>query len=90
MGLDIIEMVMEVESVFAVDIPDADAERLTTVGALYDYVAARLSPELREPIGGPYTGELWERYLDVLEREIGVKRSALLPHARFVQDLRMD
>jgi len=90
MGLDIVEMLMEVESEFGVDIPDADAERLTTVGALYDYVAARLSPELGEPVGGPYMGELWDRYLDVIEREIGVKRSTLLPHARFVQDLRMD
>jgi hypothetical protein len=73
MGLDVIEMVMEVESAFGIDIPDADAARLTTVGALYDYVARQTAPGATVADGGPYSGELWERYLDVLEREIGVR-----------------
>jgi hypothetical protein len=87
MGLDIVETIMIVESTFGIDIPDADAERLTTVGALYDCIARQLSST--HVSGGPYAGELWERYLDVVERKIGVPRSALRPEARFVQDLRM-
>lgn len=90
MGLDIVELVMEVEAEFRVDIPDEDASRLGTVGALYDYVARRLDPGLIDSRGGPYSGELWERYLDVVERESGAPRIELRPEARFVQDLRMD
>jgi hypothetical protein len=90
MGLDIVEMVMAVETEFRVDIPDADAERLSTVGALFDYIALQLTADPPAAGGGPYAGRLWERYLDVLVREIGIARSALRPEARFVQDLGMD
>ena|SRR5439155_24042165 len=90
MGLDTVEMVMEVESTFGIAIPDADAAKLTTVGALYDYVAGQIAPHTVVAAYGPYAGELWERYLDVLEREIGIRRVALRPEARFVQDLGMD
>ena len=90
MGLDLVELVMEMESTFGIDIPNADAERLTTVGLLYDYIATRVSPANVNPGGGPYAGELWERYLDVIERELGVARADLVPGARFVDDLGAD
>jgi acyl carrier protein len=41
MGLDLVELVMEVEDAFAFSIPDEDAAGLNTVGKLYDYVLAR-------------------------------------------------
>jgi acyl carrier protein len=90
MGLDIVEMVIEVETVFGVPIPDEDAARLRTVGDLYDYVAVRRVPDAVGSGGGPYEGDLWERLLDLLEREIGVDRTELRPEASFVEDLRMD
>jgi hypothetical protein len=34
--------------------------------------------------------EVWERLLDVIEREAGVERERLAPSARFVDDLGMD
>jgi len=34
-----------------------------------------------------YTGVMWERYIDVIEREIGADRSRLRPTATFVYDL---
>lgn len=69
MGLDIVEMVMEVEAVFGIEIPDADAERLRTVGDLYQYLHSQIAPSEAPSAGWPYAGELWERYLDVIERE---------------------
>jgi acyl carrier protein len=90
LGLDIVEMVIEIETVFGVPIPDVDAARLRTVGDLYDYIVARLLPTDVGMGSGPYAGDLWERYLDVLEREIGTYRAELKPEARFVEDLRMD
>lgn len=40
MGLDGVELVMEVEETFGFSIPDEDAEVLDTVGKLYDYILA--------------------------------------------------
>jgi acyl carrier protein len=45
MGLDSVELVMDVERTFGITIPDADAEKITTVGALHRYVVARLGLE---------------------------------------------
>ncbi|PTQ80802.1 MULTISPECIES: acyl carrier protein [Trichococcus] len=37
-SLDIVELVMELEDVFAVQISDEDAERIITVGDAVDYI----------------------------------------------------
>lgn len=42
-SLDIVEMLMEIEEAFDVDIPDEDAEKLTTVGELCAYIDEKLS-----------------------------------------------
>jgi acyl carrier protein len=41
MGLDSVEIIMAVEQTFGIEIPDADAEKLVTVGALHEYIVAR-------------------------------------------------
>jgi acyl carrier protein len=38
MGLDIVEMIMEIEEKFGVFIPDRDAERITTLGQLHQWL----------------------------------------------------
>ena len=88
MGLDIVEMVIEVETSFGISISDQDASHLRTVGDLYQCVVAAVDPA--DESAKSYQGALWERYLNVLEQEIGVRRSELRPEARFVQDLAMD
>jgi acyl carrier protein len=46
MGLDLVELVIEIESAFGIEIPDEDASNIQTVGQLYDYILAKLpSPE---------------------------------------------
>jgi len=42
-SLDTVELVMALEDEFDMDIPDAEAEKLTTVGKALDYVLAHLS-----------------------------------------------
>ena len=42
MGLDTVELVMEVEESFGITIPDADAEKIQTVGQLYRYVLSKM------------------------------------------------
>lgn len=48
MGLDSVELVIEVEERFGVSIPDKDAEELATVGQLIDYVIAAKPPNCSE------------------------------------------
>ena len=42
MGLDTVELVIEVEKAFDISILDADAEKIITVGQLYDCVVSKL------------------------------------------------
>lgn len=42
MGLDTVELVMEVEEAFGISISDTDAEKIQTVGQLHDHVMERL------------------------------------------------
>ena len=37
-SLDTVELIMELEEEFGIEIPDEDAEKITTVGAAVDYV----------------------------------------------------
>jgi acyl carrier protein len=41
-SLDTVELVMELEETFDLQIPDEEAEKLTTVGAVLDYLEDRL------------------------------------------------
>jgi hypothetical protein len=43
MGLDSVEIVMELEDEFGISIPDEDAEHLVTVGGIVDYLAKRVT-----------------------------------------------
>ena len=42
-SLDIVEMLMEIEEAFDIDIPDEEAEKLSTVGELCNYIDIKLS-----------------------------------------------
>ena len=42
-SLDIVELVMEFEKEFAIDIPDEDAEKLRTVGDAVAYLEAKVA-----------------------------------------------
>ena len=42
-SLDTVELVMALEDEFQLDIPDEEAEKLTTVGKALDYVVGRVS-----------------------------------------------
>lgn len=42
-SLDTVELVMALEDEFDMDIPDEEAEKLTTIGKAMDYILAHLS-----------------------------------------------
>ncbi|MCX7611240.1 MAG: acyl carrier protein [Ignavibacterium sp.] len=41
-SLDIVELVMEIESVFNIQIPDEEIESITTVGELINYLKTKI------------------------------------------------
>ena len=44
-SLDIVELIMGIEEEFDIEIPDEDAEKLTTVGEAINYAASKLGME---------------------------------------------
>jgi len=42
MGLDSVELVMAIEEEFGIEIPNEDAEKITTVGQMYDFLRRTL------------------------------------------------
>lgn len=44
-SLDIVELIMGIEEEFDIEIPDEDAEKLTTVGEAMEYVKGKLGVE---------------------------------------------
>lgn len=87
MGLDIVEMVMSLEKAFEIRLPEEELNRIRTVGELFDCVQSQIDPKPAPGERGPYAGDRWERYLDVIERDTGAERSRLRPQATFVYDL---
>lgn len=91
MGLDIVELFIAVETEFDIDIPDAHAADLRTVGELYAYVLSSLhGATARSLIGTPVGEETWARLVRVVERETGASLSDITADASFVEDLGLD
>jgi hypothetical protein len=62
MGLDIFGALMAVKPAFGVEVPDADAARMGTVGSLFGHLRTHVPPrQAGSSDGQPYAGPLWER-----------------------------
>ncbi len=48
-SLDVYELILSVEKEFKLKVGEDDIEKLTTVGALIDYVESRISPNKQQP-----------------------------------------
>ena len=87
MGLGVVEMVMALEEEFDLDMPDEELRPLRTVGDIFLYLEHRLATAGRIAATGRCEGDLWTRYLDIVESETGVPRERLRPEAEFYRDL---
>jgi acyl carrier protein len=86
-GLDTVGLVMAVEKRFSIDIPNAAAAQLVSVGQLHQYVVEQLpkqsSLELRKE-------EIYSILANLICYQLGVRREDVTPDARFVEDLGAD
>jgi hypothetical protein len=80
MGLDAVELVMDLETAFNVSM---DGVTVTTVGGLYDWIRKQLPPDGASLVREYPASEMWERYLDVVERSTRIPRRELRPEASF-------
>lgn len=87
MGLDTVELVMAIEDEFAIEIPNAEAERIRTVGDISDYVAQAVRLKMR-PV--PVDEEIWLRTRKVVIEQLGVKPERVTRTTRIIEDLGAD
>jgi acyl carrier protein len=86
MGLDSVELVMNTEEHFGIEIPDEIAETLFTVGDLHGFIVAELGRIGRERSAETVFVELRKLICD----QFGIKAERVVAEARIVKDLGID
>jgi acyl carrier protein len=84
MGLETVEIVMAVEEMFHLNIPDELAAKLFTVGELHLYVLAELARRGRP---APDPAAVFDTLRNIIVRILRVAPSDVTPDANFVNDL---
>ena len=85
MGLASVELVMEFEYEFGIKIPDADAERMSTIGSVVRYIAWRKSLRVPQAFAAPdknsrcVTASEFYALRRILTREFAIARTAVTP-----------
>ncbi|MGN6725314.1 MAG: hypothetical protein ACTHLZ_05320 [Tepidisphaeraceae bacterium] len=86
MGLELVELMMDVEQEFGINIPDADAELLTNLALLTDYVQ-KASAKMGRPLDHARTAR---RLRELLLEITGMNELYVHDEADFVRDLGID
>jgi acyl carrier protein len=85
MGLDTVELVMEIEEAFGITIPDAEAEKILTIGDAYRYILAKMEgPPMTTP--GCLSAAAFYRLRRQLMGLLRIERRRIRPASR-LEDL---
>ena len=87
MGLDTVELVMEIEKEFELEIPDEAASNISTVGEMHSWLLTELQRLGRPKVD---SAQVYGRLRELICHQLGVKPEAVVPSARFVKDLGAD
>ena len=87
MGLDTVELVMAVEEEFGLEIPNAAAAKMFTVGDMHAFLTAELK---RRGHTNEDDGRIFGRLREIVCTQLGVKPELVVPAASFVEDLGAD
>lgn len=83
MGLDTVELVMAYEEEFGIEIPDIDAEKIWTVGQMFEYVKKRLQST---PNDVCLSQQIFHKLRRALIQNYGIGRAAITMETR-IRDL---
>ena len=86
MGLDTIELVLEIEEEFGIELPDSEAQSILTVGELSQWIA-RATSSIDNPVSFDHA---YSRLEQILEERFKVKKNLITPSTKFVKDLGLD
>jgi acyl carrier protein len=92
MGLDSVEIVMDIEDHFGIEVTDAEAGRCARVGDLFACVIAKLEAgETTKPQPEQWTRpQVLEEIRDIIAEQAGVRRDRITLEASLTGDLRID
>ncbi|HEY4329953.1 MAG TPA: hypothetical protein VGN88_09465 [Phycisphaerae bacterium] len=85
MGLDIVELVMEIENEFELHFKDSESNAVLTVGDLYHFVLRGLPPG-----DAAHDRKVWDKVRQIVAKQLGVREAELHMTTRFVEDLNAD
>ena len=83
MGLDVVELVMNVEQQYGFRIPDHEAREMRSVGDLHQYILDHATPR-------PDSVEAWNWLRDMIAGDFGVPIDRVTRDAWIVRDLRIN
>jgi len=86
MGLEVVELIMSVEEEFGITIPDGDAETISLLGSLHDYVMKELRNREEVPDGT----DVWNRLKALVVREFDFPADKLTRSTNIFDDLGAD
>ncbi len=87
MGLDTVELALSVEETFEIEIPNAVAEKIYTVGDLHEFVVSELLRLDRQNVNKDIVFDILRNLICF---QLSVKPEQVIASARFIQDLHVD
>ena len=86
MGLDTVELVIQIEKTFSITIHDQEAEKIVTVGDIHDFLMQAIDADGR----ALDSDQVWGQLTDILSDDYGVSRAKTTLDAGFIRDLGLD
>ena len=86
MGLDTVELVIQIEKAFSIAIPDHEAEKIVTIGDMHDFVMQAIDADGR----ALDADQVWGQLSDILSEDYGLPRAKITRDAGFIRDLGLD
>ena len=88
MGLNSVEIVMEVEDEFDISIPDPDAERIMRVGELAEYVFAAMGGDQNSK--GLSRDDVLQKIRTIVSEQMVMPIDQITAEKHFVRDLHIN
>ena len=90
MGLDTVELLMDIEREFGIEISDAEAATVRTVGDLHELILQKLGDEPSPNPAALRTSDSWRRLHRIFVEGYAILPEAICRDARITHDLGLD